>query len=95
MELEQEVLENARRILARAAPTLIARGISHADPEIKSDNKFSRSSELKIDFFRHDQIIDVLEFGIHRDGVPLVGLGEAVDWLEEQIQTVGVGNESD
>ena len=78
-----EELRQFRRILEDA-------GLTWSEPElivlVRNDDKYT--AELKIEFYQDGDIVDIFEFFVCKDGVPLTSLDELRQWIKDNVPSV-------
>lgn len=84
--LETQILAQLNEELVRFGPALSNAGLSTGEPQIEvwnaSDETYT--SEIRVTILRDEQIEDVLEFHIYRNGQVIVTVEEASDWYRTE-----------
>ena len=81
------VLEVATRVIQRKQATLAEVGL-RAEVRLSVWNEARGEQEVRLEFLREDQLTDVLEDIITRDGKPVASLEEVEEWIEQGIATI-------
>lgn len=84
--LETQILARLNEELLRFGPSLSNAGLSTGEPQIEvwSASDTNYTSEIRVTILRDQQIEDVLEFHIYRDGQAVVTVDEASDWYRTE-----------
>lgn len=84
---EEHVIDMVKRLLALAEPRFLAARVSASEPLLsRSFTEDEReSTELAVYFRRDGDILDVIEFQLLRNGVPMITLEELQPWLGTEI----------
>lgn len=90
---EIQILEVLDSTLKQAKPLFQKAGLTYQISKLKiSGREMSYSSEISIDFFEKEQIVDVIEFSIFINGNPQASIDETECWLKESINDVLMKN---
>jgi hypothetical protein len=84
---ESEVLELVQRQLEAWRPKLTAKSVK-AEASLLRSPSIPDDSEISIYFWRHDDVVDVLEFHLYRGGSRVAEYKEVDEWLPEQLEDV-------
>lgn len=85
--LEASIVERVGQLLKSKESDLAHSGVTYRGPELEvwRHEKGEYTSEIRVTILKNNQIDDVLEFHIFRDGKPMVTTEQAVEWFSEQL----------
>lgn len=89
-EHESVTLAMVRRTLAEQADSLAQAGLVPSEPRVTrtGTGATAASSEAVVEFMANDDIVDVIEFDLLRDGKPATSLAEAERWIRAALADV-------